>query len=91
MVIQAGTRVTNKEGYHGIVVEPGESSKVLSLSSGHVRDWPLNSYSVDERQDVGSVFVVNPPALKVSTIMLGVFLGNLLAGIVGAVMYAVAR
>jgi hypothetical protein len=98
MNILAGMKVTNKEGFPGVIVSPGDSSrpgdssKVVSLSSGEMREWPISSYTVDEKQDISSVFVVNQKALKVSTIMWGVLLGNMLTGIVGFVAYAmVAR
>jgi hypothetical protein len=48
----------------------------LNLSSG-----------IDDQQDIGSA---NPPIFKLSTIMWGVFLGNLLTGIAGGVLYAAA-
>jgi hypothetical protein len=92
MEIQAGMKVTNKEGLQGVVLKSGyDSSKVLSLASGEMRKWPLNSYTANDKQDIGSVFVVNPATFKISTIMWGVFFGNLLTGIVGAVAYAVTR
>jgi hypothetical protein len=48
----------------------------LNLSSG-----------IDDQQDIGSA---KTPTFKVSTIMWGVFLGNILTGIVGAIVYAAA-
>jgi hypothetical protein len=80
-----------RRGLPGVVVSPGESTKVVSLSSGEMRKWPISSYTVDANQDISSVFVVNQKALKVSTIMWGVLLGNLLTRIVGAVAYAITR
>jgi hypothetical protein len=85
MNILAGMKVTDEAGYQAVVVKPGDTTKVLSLSSGEMREWPLSSYKVDDKQDIGSVFVVNPQQLKVSTIMWGVLLGNMLTGIVGVV------
>jgi hypothetical protein len=46
--------------YQAVVVKPGETTEVLSLSSGEMREWPLSSLKVDDKQDIASVFVVNP-------------------------------
>jgi hypothetical protein len=91
MNILAGMKVTDKDGFHGVIVNPGDSAKVMSLSSGQMREWPSNSFTVDDKQDINSVFVVNPRTFKISTIMWGVFFGNILTGIVGPIAYAVTR
>jgi hypothetical protein len=91
MNILAGMKVTDEAGYQAVVVKPGDLTKVVSLSSGEMREWPLKSYTVDAKQDISSVFVVNTPTFKVNTIMWGALLGNLLTGIVGAVAYAGTR
>jgi hypothetical protein len=87
MSILAGMRITSKDGFQGVVVKPGEPTAVMSLSAGEIREWTAASYTADEKQDISSVFVVNPQTVKVSTIMWGVLLGNLLTGFVGAFVY----
>jgi hypothetical protein len=89
MKILACMKVTDEAGYQAVVVKPGDTTRVLSLSSGEMREWHLSSFKVDDKQDIASVFVVNNQQLKVSTIMWGVLLGNLFTGIVGAVAYAI--
>jgi hypothetical protein len=81
--------VTNKDGLQGIVISPGDSTKVVSLASDEMREWPMSSYTVNANQDISSVFVVNQNAFTVSTIMWGVLLGNLLTGFVGAFLYLI--
>jgi hypothetical protein len=76
MNILAGMKVTDEAGYQAVVVKPGDTTGVLSLSSGEMREWHLSSFKVDDKQDIASVFVVNNQQLKVSTIMWGVLLAT---------------
>ena len=96
MSIQAGARVTHIDGSQGVIIKTGEFADIMSLPSGEMQTWQSTNYTADERQEISTVFVVNPPPpLKVTTIMWGVFLGNILAGLLCVigyfVVYGVAR
>jgi hypothetical protein len=73
------------------VISSRTADDVTSFSPKEIQCWAPTTYKVNDNPIATAVFVANPQRFKLSTIMWGVFLGNLLTGIVGVVLYAIIR
>jgi hypothetical protein len=63
----------------------------MSLSPKEIQYWAPTTYKVSDNPVATAVFVANAHPFKLSTIMWGVFLGNILTGIVGVILHAIIR